>query len=57
MPAHKRNRVKPTPKRGNLRQKEFIAQARKQSRIVASSKDDGKVLRWIESVMDTTGWK
>jgi hypothetical protein len=57
MTSRKRNTVKPTPKRGKLRQKESVAEARRQSRMVASSKDDGKILRWMENLMDTTGWK
>ncbi len=35
----------------------FIAEARRESLIIATSKDDAEVLRWIEAEMDTEGWE
>jgi len=39
------------------KQRKFVAEARRQSRIIAASKDDADVLRWIERETDTEGWK
>jgi hypothetical protein len=39
------------------RRTKFAAEARRQSLLVASSKDEAKVLRWIEDASDSEGWK
>ncbi len=39
------------------KRRRFFAEARRESRIIAASKDDAEVLRWIEAEMDTEGWK
>ncbi len=39
------------------RRSKFAAEARRQSRRIASSKDEAEVSRWIQDVSDTEGWK
>jgi hypothetical protein len=50
-----RNADKPEEDIGGDEQ--FVAEARRQSLLIVSSKDEKEVLRWIEAEMDTTGWK
>ncbi len=39
------------------RTRDFTAEAERQSRLVAASPDEAEVLRWIEDVSDTQGWR
>ena len=41
----------------HAKRRSFVAEARRQSRLIAASKDEAEVLRWIEDVSDTEGWK
>jgi hypothetical protein len=41
----------------HVRRRKFVADARRQSRLIGSSKDEAETLRWIEDVSDTKGWK
>jgi antidote-toxin recognition MazE-like antitoxin len=39
------------------KRRKFVAEARRQSRLIGSSQDEAEALRWIEDVSDTKGWK
>lgn len=43
------------------RRREFVAEARRQSRILAaaanSSDDEAQAMRWVDDVADRSGWK
>ncbi|HZD75528.1 MAG TPA: antitoxin MazE-like protein [Acidobacteriaceae bacterium] len=39
------------------KRKEFEAEARRQSRLIASSPDEAAVMDWISDVADTEAWK
>lgn len=37
------------------RRRRFVAEARRQSQLIATSKDEAEVMRWIQYVSSTTG--
>ena len=39
------------------KRKEFEAEARRQSRLIASSAEEAEVMDWISDVTDTEAWK
>jgi hypothetical protein len=41
----------------DARRRRFVAEARRQSRLIAASKDEAEVMRWIEDVGATRGRK
>jgi hypothetical protein len=41
----------------NAKRRKFFAEARRQSLLLTTSKDEAEVMRWIEDVSDYGGWK
>lgn len=39
------------------KRKEFEAEARRQSKLIASSPEEAEVMEWISDVTDAEGWK